>query len=211
MATAPASTPSDSNAASPSLRPLASGTPWIARFATSTQVCDCAEPFRSKLTGFIAALRAAGASVNVAATLRPAQRAYLMHWCWCIAKAKVDPRTVPALDGVAITWAHLDDQGGYDADASRAAAQAMANAYGMQHLSVAPALGSKHISGTAVDMAIAWAGALTINNQDGTSVTITSLPRMGMNSDLKKVGATYGVFKFVGGATDIPHWSDDGH
>jgi hypothetical protein len=87
----------------------------------------------------------------------------------------------------------------------------MVNAYGMQNLSVAPALASKHISGTAVDMAIGWAGDLTISRRDGRTVTITSQPRSGMNADLKTVGATYGVLKFVGGATDIPHWSDDGH
>ncbi|MEO5689034.1 MAG: hypothetical protein ABIR54_16875 [Burkholderiaceae bacterium] len=199
--------PSDS----PAFQPERSGSAWIARFPTSALVSDCALPFRARLTGFLAALRAAGASVNVAATLRPAQRAYLMHWCWSIVKAKADPRTIPLLDGVAIAWAHVDDQGDFDADASMGAALAMVNAYGMQNLSVAPALASKHISGTAVDMAIGWAGDLTIANQDGTPVTITSLPRTGMNRDLKTVGATYGVIKFVGGATDIPHWSDDGH
>ena len=169
------------------------------------------QPFRANLTAFIAALRAAGATVNVAATLRPPQRAHLMHWCWSIAKAKTDPRAVPALDGVAIAWAHDDDQGGFDAAASLAAAQAMVAAYGMQNLAVAPALSSKHIAGTAVDMAISWTDTLTIANQDGTTMAITSLPRSGMNPDLKTVGKTYGVIKFVGGAADIPHWSDDGH
>ena len=188
-----------------------SGVAWVARFPTSALVADCVQPFRGNLTAFIAALRAAGAVVNVAATLRPAQRAYLMHWCWSIVKAKADPRTVPAMDGVAIAWAHDDDQGDFDPAASLAAAQAMVAAYGMQNLAVAPALSSKHITGTAVDMAISWTDTLTISNQDGTTTTITSLPRSGMNPDLKVVGKTYGVIKFVGGATDIPHWSDDGH
>ena len=88
-------------------------------------MADCAQPFRANLTAFVAALRAAGATVSVAATLRPVQRAYLMHWCWSIVKAKVDPRSVPTLDGVAIAWAHDDAQGDYDAAASLAAAQAM--------------------------------------------------------------------------------------
>ena len=191
--------------------PEPSGPAWVARFPTSAQVDDCVEPFRTHLRAFMAALCQAGASVNVAATVRPARRAYLMHWCWSIVKAKADPRTIAPMDGVAIAWAHVDDAGGYDADASLAAAQAMVNACGMQNLSVAPALASKHISGTAVDMAIGWAGDLTISNQDGTTVTLTSLPRTGMNPDLKTVGATYGVLKFVGGATDIPHGSDDGY
>ena len=188
-----------------------SGVAWVTRFPTSALVADCAQPFRTNLTAFITALRAAGAMVNVAATLRPPQRAYLMHWCWSIVKAKADPRTVPALDGVAIAWAHEDAQGDFDAAASLAGAQAMVTAYGMQNLNVAPALSSKHITGTAVDMAISWTDTLTIANRDGTTASITSLPKTGMNPDLKTVGKTYGVIKFVGGATDIPHWSDDGH
>ena len=199
-------------ASGPDTRPLEpSGAAWVERFPTSALVGDCAPPFRANLTAFIAALRAAGATVSVAATLRPPQRAYLMHWCWSIVKAKADPRTVPALDGVAIAWAHADDQGEFDAAASLAAAQAMVAAYGMQNLAVAPALSSKHIAGMAVDMAIGWTDTLTIANQDGTTMAITSLPRSGMNPDLKAVGKTYGVIKFVGGAADIPHWSDDGH
>ena len=102
-----------------------SGVAWVTRFPTSAQVADCVQPFRANLTAFIAALRAAGAAVSVAATLRPVQRAYLMHWCWSIVKAKVDSRSVPTLDGVAIAWAHDDAQGDYDAAASLAAAQAM--------------------------------------------------------------------------------------
>ena len=188
-----------------------SGVAWVARFPTSALVADCAQPFRGKLTAFIAALRAAGAAVNVAATQRPAQRAYLMHWCWSIVKARTDPHAVPPLDGVPIAWAHEDAQGDFDAAASLAAAQAMVTAYGMQNLAVAPALSSKHITGTAVDMAISWTDTLTIANLDGTAVAITSLPRTGMNPDLHEVGRTYGVIKFVGGAADIPHWSDDGH
>jgi hypothetical protein len=183
----------------------------VAQFPTSSAVADCAPPFRAGLTDFIAALAAAGASVQVAATRRPAQRAYLMHWCWAIVKAGADPRTIPASDGVAIAWAHVDAQGQYDAAASVAAAQAMVAAYGMQNLKVAPALTSKHIAGLAVDMSISWSGTLAVARRDGATVTIASLPRSGMNPDLQAAGATYGVIKFVGGATDMPHWSDDGH
>ena len=188
-----------------------SGRSWIARFPTSASVADCAQPFRDNLTAFVTALTAAGASVNIAATLRPPQRAYLMHWCWSIVKQKTDPRTIAPLDGVAIAWAHLDAQGNFDPIASVAAAEDMVEAYGMQGLNVAPALKSNHISGTAVDMAISWNGSLTINKRDGSAVAIASLPRSGMNPDLKTVGTSYGVIKFVGGASDMPHWSADGH
>jgi hypothetical protein len=188
-----------------------SGRAWVGRFPTSASVADCAEPFRANLTAFIAAMGAAGASVSIAATLRPPQRAYLMHWCWSIVKQKTDPRSIPLLDGVAIAWAHLDGQGNYDPIASLAAAHEMVEAYGMQALNVAPALQSNHISGTAVDMAISWPGTLSIARRDGQVVRIDSQPRTGMNPDLKAVGATYGVLKFVGGASDMPHWSADGH
>lgn len=205
MATPPAPTSTQPSACEPS------GVAWIARFPTSASVDDCAPPFRDNLVAFIAALRAAGAGVNIAATVRPRQRAWLMHWCWAIVKAQVDPRAVPQLDDVAIAWAHADARGAYDAVASMAGARAMLVAYGMQNLSVAPALSSNHILGTAVDMAITWSSNLTITPRDGEAVTITSLPRTGMNAELKAVGASYGVLKFVGGASDIPHWSADGH
>jgi hypothetical protein len=169
------------------------------------------EPFKANLTAFIAALTAAGAAVSVAATLRPAQRAYLMHWCWSIVNANADPRTTPAMAGVNIAWVHTDSNGVYDAAASIAGAKAMVNAYGMQNLNTAPALNSKHISGLAVDMSIIWAGDLSINNKSGMAVVITSSPRTGMNADLHAVGATYGVIKYVGGSADVPHWSDNGH
>ena len=188
-----------------------SGRAWVARFPTSASVADCAQPFRDNLNAFIAALVAAGASVNIAATLRPPQRAYLMHWCWSIVKQKTDPHAIPPLDGVAIAWVHVDARGNFDPIASVAAAEDMVEAYGMQALNVAPALKSNHISGTAVDMAISWSGTLTINKRDGSAVQIDSLPRSGMNPDLKTVGASYGVIKFVGGASDMPHWSADGH
>ena len=196
---------------SPSPAREPSGRAWVARFPTSASVADCAQPFRDNLTAFLAALGAAGASVNIAATLRPRQRAYLMHWCWSNVKQKTDPRSIPPLDGVPIDWTHLDAQGNFDPIASVAAAEDMVEAYGMQGLNVAPALQSNHISGTAVDMAISWNGSLTINKRDGSAVAIASLPRSGMNPDLKTVGTSYGVIKFVGGASDMPHWSADGH
>jgi len=188
-----------------------SGLGWVTQFPGSSSVSDCVAPFQGNLSAFIAALNTAGATVNVIATLRPAQRAYLMHWSWCIVNANADPNTIPAMAGVNIAWAHTDSKGTYDAAASIAGAQAMVNGYGMQNLQVAPALNSKHISGLAVDMWITWTGDLTINNKSGTAVVIKTSPRDGMNSDLHSVGATYGVIKYVGGDADKPHWSDDGH
>ena len=63
-----------------------SGPAWVARFPGSASPDDCIEPFRSSLKAFLAALAAAGAQVDIAATFRPSERAYLMHWSWKIAK-----------------------------------------------------------------------------------------------------------------------------
>jgi hypothetical protein len=87
----------------------------------------------------------------------------------------------------------------------------MVNGYGISGLNVAPALNSRHTQKQAIDMNISWSGTLTINNASGTAVTISSNPKTGMNSELHTVGATYGVIKFVGGNSDKPHWSNDGH
>ena len=75
MATAQASAALAAGAVTPPTGPASdvrepSGSAWVARFPTSSSVADCAEPFRANLTAFVAALRAAGAVVNVAATLR---------------------------------------------------------------------------------------------------------------------------------------------
>jgi hypothetical protein len=188
-----------------------SGAQWVARFPTSVLVADCVDPFKDGLTRFLAALEAAGAVVSIAATLRPPERAYLMHWSWMISKKDYDPQTVPAMNGVNIDWVHRDTKGKYAADASKAAATAMVNGYGMQNLGTAPALNSRHTDGLAVDMSISWSGNLAIANADGTSTTIKTAPKSGMNTDLHAVGATYNVMKYVGGDKDKPHWSSDGH
>ncbi|MGH6647286.1 hypothetical protein [Aquabacterium sp.] len=122
-----------------------------------------------------------------------------------------DPTKVPSRAGVNIQWDHLDADGKYDSAASLTAAKAMVGSYGMLNLEVPPALNSRHTMKLAVDMSISWSGDLSINDKEGKAVVIKSEPRTGMNADLKSVGATYGVLKFVGGAADKPHWSDNGH
>lgn len=188
-----------------------SGSGWVSRYPTSSSTSDLASPFRENAESFIAALKAAGAIVSVNATLRPPERAYLMHNAWSIVKAGADPQSIPAKDGVDIQWAHQAADGSYDSVASLAGAQEMVDGYGIQSLGTAPALNSRHIEGNAIDMSISWFGTLTIRDATGNDVTITSTPRDGMNANLATVGASYGVQKFVGGAKDIPHWSTDGH
>jgi len=188
-----------------------SGAQWVARFMTSTSIDDCTAPFREGLQSFVNALQSAGAQVSIAATYRPPERAYLMHWCWQIVNGNADPRTVPAREGVSIQWAHATAAGAYSRDASLTAARAMVDGYGMQSLGVAPALNSKHTQGLAVDMSISWDDALSIVDARGRAVRINTTPRSGMNTDLHGVGATFGVIKYNGGGTDRPHWSDAGN
>lgn len=181
-----------------------SGSRWVARFPGSSNLDDLSEPFREAVRNFVSAMTRAGASIIISATLRPPERAYLMHWSWKIVHG-TDPDSVPSQAGVNIEWVHATP------DASIQAARAMVNGYGLQNLRVAPSLSSRHTQGLAIDMSISWSGNLSISDARGRMVAITSTPRTGMNPNLRTVGASYGVIKYLGGAADRPHWSNDGH
>lgn len=191
------------------MQPL-SGPNWCARFPGSRALDDLETSFKERVVGFLKALRDAGANVVISATLRPPQRAFLMHWSWRIAKQGADPRAIPRYDGIDIKWDHPDQAGSYSREMSVAAAQSMVNGFGINRLRVAPALKSRHIEGKAIDMSIEWEGTLAIAEQSGKKVTISSSPRTGMNTALHAVGRSYGVTKFFGGEKDRPHWSTDG-
>lgn len=183
-----------------------SGAVWVQRFPGSANTGDLEDGFRQSVDRFVNAMRSSGMGVAISATHRPEERAYLMHWCWMVAKERVAPNDVPTYEGVNIQWDHGDDP------ASISAAKAMVNGYGMSGLNVAPALRSRHTERRAIDMTISWAAqSIAIAGADGQLVTIATTPRSGMNSDLQTVGRGYGVIKFVGGASDKPHWSTDGH
>lgn len=177
-----------------------SGAQWCARYPGSISPDDLADGFRGRAWAFISAMQKGGASVTVTATFRPLPRAYLMHWCWLIAKEGFDPDNVPVMSGVPIDWTH-----GGDTSEARGAARAMVDSFNLQY---EPSLTSRHTQGRAIDMTIAWNGALAIRDFDGNLRQITSGPRNGLNPDLIGVGASFGVIKLV---SDPPHWSDDGH
>ena len=169
-----------------------SGSHWVARFPTSRSTGDLASPFKENTEAFIAAIEAAGGEVDIAATLRPPQRAYLMHWAWMIGNLGADPTQVPAQAGIDIVWDHGDNA------ASVKAAQAMIAGYRLVHK---PSLGSRHIKGKAVDMDITGIVGKTMQDKKGSDVEIASV------QVLYDVGASYGVRKL---ASDPPHWSDTG-
>ena len=107
---------------------ILSGAAWYDEFPTSTEVSDLDSSFSGKVQKFITALEQAGASVTINATKRPAERAYLMHWAWMIAKKGFDPRKVPAMKGVNINWWHGD------LATSKHAAQEMVDKYQINKL-----------------------------------------------------------------------------
>ena len=182
-----------------------SGIAWVGRFPTSKSTETLVDGFRQKCEAFLAALKDAGTTVSINATLRPPERAYLMHWSFVINTGEVEPDDVPEYAGVEIEWVHRKSNGSTDLAASLAAAAAMVHGYDIAHR---PSLTSLHIFGKAIDMSVEWDGALKIKQKNGSKKTIGSLPRTGLNHELWAVGATYGVLKL---ASDAPHWSSTGH
>lgn len=184
-----------------------SGSVWTSRFPGSIDTADLTPDFRKGVDAFIAAILAAGGHRRISATFRPPQRAYLMHWSHKIYRNGFAPKKVPAMPGVEIEWVHPT------LAESVSAAKDMVESFDIDGLAedTPPALNSLHTIREAIDMTIWWKGDLVISNMDGTEVTIDTTPRTGMNRQLKAVGRTYGVIKFLGGAADKPHWSTTGH
>lgn len=181
-----------------------SGALWARKFKGSSATSDLRGTFRHAVDDFISAMREAGIRVVINATYRPIKRSYLMHWSWRIGKGKVKAEDVPALEGVDIEWSHSTT-----AESTKAAKELM-SALGISTLGTRPALRSQHNSGLAIDMSISWGGVVTIKDASGKAVIIRTLPRTGMNRELAKVGQSYGVRKYSGSGTDVPHWSNNG-
>jgi len=183
-----------------------SGSSWVSKFPTSTDVEALNSPFRENVKRFIAALRAAGADLRIAATYRPAERAFLMHYAFRVAREGLSPASVPTNAAIDIDWCHRKADNSIDLDASRQAAEDMVQGY---DIAFRPALSSNHTHRLAIDMTIGWSSdSLIVANASGKAVKITSTPHTGRNADLIAVGATYKVIKLV---SDPPHWSFDGH
>ena len=181
-----------------------SGAQWTQRFKGSKETKDLASTFRKAVDAFVDAMIEAGMQVRISSTYRPLKRSYLMHWCWQIQYKYVQPEDVPPMAGVDINWVHPTPA------ASLEAAKQMVRAFDMNALNTAPALRSLHNEGNAIDMSISWTGTVSVEDANGKLVEVKTLPRSGMNSQLKAIGASYGVKKFVGGAKDKPHWSING-
>jgi hypothetical protein len=177
-----------------------SGPHWVEYFPTSRLISDLASPFREKVQAFQNALIEAGAQIITAATYRPKERAYLMHYSARISRGQIAATNVPSMPGVGINWVHYTNAG------SVQAAELMVEAYGTAGNPVA--LESRHTQKLAIDWNITWDGTIKVKRKDGTLVTIGE-PNNGVsNTALHKVGQSYGVIKLL---NDPPHWSNDGH
>jgi hypothetical protein len=60
-----------------------SGSQWVNRYQASTRNDDLTEPFRSNARRLVAALQTARATLDIAVTLRPPERAHLMYYAYC--------------------------------------------------------------------------------------------------------------------------------
>lgn len=113
----------------------------------------------------------------------------------------LDPREVPALDGVEINWVHAKDDAAFTK--SRAAAEQMVRAFAL----TAPPPPTSRLAGRrAMEMTITWDGNLKIEDANGQIKTLGA-PQSNNNPGLIEVAATYGVIKV---ATEPPCWSEDG-
>ncbi|MBL1082403.1 hypothetical protein JK359_10475 [Streptomyces actinomycinicus] len=197
-----------------------SGPAWAARFPTSTRFEDLKDGFREQVTSFVRAMRSGGITVVPRATLRPPQRAYMMHYAWLIAKKKTSADKVPPFKPAAgqapvdICWQHTKADGTFDSAASVAAAQRLVTAFGIDpNLRVAPSLTTLHTQGLAIDMTTTWsARSITVTDHGGHRVTISTTPHTGLNTKLISVGRSYGVIHYSSPPEDDPnHWSTNGH
>ena len=193
-----------------------SGPSWATKFGDSKSVSDLAPAFGKDVTQFAAAMKHAGITVRTLSTLRPPERAYLMHFSWLVAKRKLSPLKVPGFAGskkhppVGICWVHATAHGASKPE-SIAAAGKLAAALGVASMATAPALTSLRTEGQAIVMSTTWTSRrITIKNASGHSVVIRTGPRNGLNAKLIAVGATYGVIHFRPAGKSRNDWSVNG-
>jgi phosphatidylserine/phosphatidylglycerophosphate/cardiolipin synthase-like enzyme len=177
-----------------------SGMAWVERFPGSVSLDDLVEPFRSRVSEFLAALTAAGLPYKIFQTWRPKQRAYLMAWSYRIARQNRDPREIDTfLDDVPISWVHYDADGDPDLAASKLAAEAMVAQYGIGPSGASE--NSRHVGGTAIDLRVDISTPKVVAMKSGTHLLIDSEAR------LTRVGRSYNIRRLG----ESNHWSLSGH
>ncbi len=181
------------------LRKRLSGKEWVEFKRASTSLEDLAFPFRDSAKAFAKAMTDAGATIEIANTLRPPERVHLMHYSYKVANRIMAAQDVPPFPGVNIDWVH------YTPDLSVKAAREMVDAY---EIAYAPALYSNHTIGRAVDWWIEWQKPIQVKDIDGNLVDIDQPRNSNDNEDLWALGEGYGMYKLP---ADPPHWSYNGY
>jgi hypothetical protein len=188
--------------------PTKSGIYWVTWADTnatnSSSVEDLSDAFKTNVKAFIKALETAGATVEVTATKRSDKRAYLFHWSWMISQGKAKASEASQMSGVDIQWDH-----GTEAASKQGAAE-MVSGFGLAIPPTSvnpPSLTSNHIGANAIDMNITWTGTLKVKKKDSSDASVEFKTDVNTNTELHKVGESYGVKKLI---TDAPHWSFDG-
>ncbi len=176
-----------------------SGKAWVEFKRASTSLEDLSFPFRDSAKAFAKVMTDAGATIEIANTLRPPERVHLMHYSYKVATNMITPQSVPLFPGIEIDWVH------YTPELSRRAAQEMVDAY---EIAYPPALRSNHTIGRAVDWYIEWTKPIKVRDIDGNLVDIDEPRNSNDNEDLWALGEGYGVYKLP---ADPPHWSLDGY
>ena len=148
---------------------------WTKHFEADNRIQALNQPFRGNVARFVAALRAAGATVTVTNVYRPQPRAYLMHYAWRVAYGRgngryshLEPPAVPAYDGsekVPICWSVPGLDGRYSRKLSIAAARELTRAYAI--VEYGAAYPTNHSGRTAIDMNISWGGTLRVRGGPG--------------------------------------------
>lgn len=204
-----------------------SGKHWEAlaakKWPESAKVEDLSDEFRPKAQAFIAILKDNKIEVEVSSTKRPAERAYLYHYCLEVAADRSRPADVPKLATVDIEWDHGD------AEKSKLAAKEMADAFGLVGIAAYP---SNHSGGNAIDMKMDFKG----NVKDGKNAIVYKVSptdKESVSRDLKvddeavvgtsargktisdiedrelsKAGKDFGAIRKI--KNDIVHWSLNG-
>jgi uncharacterized protein YgiM (DUF1202 family) len=183
-----------------------SGANWVSiatasGWTNSTEFSALDPSWGPRAEAFVTGLRAAGAQVHITAGLRHPNRAFLMHYAWGVAHGQYTPAQGNAAcrgRGINIEWDHGN------AAASRAAAQALVNAFGLVHQA---SITSNHVHGLAIDMEISGLPAsITMNGQ--TYTTRRGASGAAAAESVVPIGRGMGVIWF--GAGDRVHWSHNG-
>jgi hypothetical protein len=168
------------------------------------------------VTAFATAMKHAGITVRTLSTLRPPERAYLMHYSWLVAKRKLSPLKVPGFAAskkhppVGICWVHATAHG-TSKPQSMAAASKLAAAFHVASMGTTPTLTSLRTEGEAIVISTTWTSRrITIKNASGHSVVIRTGPRNGLNAKLIAVGVTYDVIHFRPAGKSRNDWSANG-